>query len=182
MKRFGMYALVAGLACTVMLGACSMSSETTTEISTTTDGKTTTTTTTTTSENGGASETTTDTSITIDLNDWTDAWMGSSDAGYDVFYAQAPEGTPQALLVIYDPNSETIESWLGDYEVPEQGYVVITDAGNGSSFGLTAVEEDAEHAILDLGEEYGMADLDVCEFPDFIQAIRQIDVNNQVLN
>ena len=182
MKRFGVCVVAAGLACTVLLGGCSTSSETTTEVSTTVDGKTTTTTTGTTSEDGGAAETAANTSVTLDINDWTDSWMGHSDVGYDVFYAQAPEGTQRAFLMIYDPDSETLESWVGDYEVPEEGYVLITDAGNGAGFGFTVVEQDEGHVALDLGEEYGVAELDTCDFGDFIDTIRQVDVHHQVID
>lgn len=182
MKRFKMCALAAGLACAVALAGCSVSSESTTEteVSTTTDGKTETTTTTTT-EADGEQETTSETNVTLDINDWTDAWAGASDAGFDVYYAQAPEGTAQAFLVIYDPESETLETWVGDYEVPEDGFVELTDAGNGAGFAFAVVEQDESSVTLDLGEEYGIAELSACDIDEALDAISEVDVNGQFI-
>lgn len=180
----------ASLACLLAVGTlgCSMSSESSSkaEVSVTDEDGTTTTTTSETStsastDDGVTTESSTTTSKTIDANDWTDAWMGSSDKGYDVYYAQAPQGTAQAMIVVYNPETQELISVVGSYEVPEQGVVVITDvADENVSFQLTAEEETEDGAVLDLGDEFGIATLDVCTMDELIDAVQKVDVNGEV--
>lgn len=182
--------LSTGLACVLALGAmgCSASVESTstTEVSTTDEDGTTTTTTTETktgadTENGVTNESSTESSVVISLSEWEDGWIGNSDKGYKVFYAQAPSGTKQALLVIQDPNTQELYSFLGNYEVPQQGVVAITDAGAGNKATVVASDETAEGVTLDLGSDFGKAECKTTPFDEFIAELKKVDTEHQVL-
>lgn len=182
--------LSTGLACVLALGTlgCSMSSEstTTTEVSVTDEeGVTTTTTsesTTSSSSDGEAtSESSTTTTKTIDMNEWVDAWMGASDTGYNAYYAQAPAGTNQAMIVVYNAETGDFISVVGDYEVPQEGVVKITDMNDeDTSFTLIATEQAEDYIVLDMGTDFGTARLDVCSMGELVDAIKQVDVNGEV--
>ena len=182
--------LSTGLACVLALGTlgCSTSTEstTTTEVSVTDeDGVTTTTTsettTTSSSDEGDSTETTTTTSKTIDINGWVDAWMGTSSTGFNAYYAQAPEGTNQAMIVVFNPDTEEFLSVIGNYEVLEQGVVKITDvADENISFTIIATEQTEDHVTLDLGPDYGTAQLDTCAMDELVDAIKQVDTEGVV--
>ena len=182
--------LSTGLACVLALGTlgCSVSSEstTTTEVSVTDEeGVTTTTTSESTTSSSSDGETTaessTNTSKTIDMNEWVDAWMGTSDTGYNAYYAQAPDGTNQAMIVVCNAETGDFLSVVGNYEVPQEGVVKITDMNDESiSFTLIATEQTEDYIVLDMGSDFGTAKLDVCAMGDLVDAVKQVDVKGEV--
>lgn len=182
--------LSTGLACVLALGTlgCSMSSEstTTTEVSVTDEEGVTTTTTsesTTSSSSDGetTSESSSSTSKTIDMNEWTDAWMGASDTGYNAYYAQAPAGTNQAMIVVCNTETGDFLSVVGNYEVPQEGVVKITDMNDDSiSFTLIATEQADDYIVLDMGTDFGTAKLDVCTMGELVDAVKQVDAKGEV--
>lgn len=185
--------LATGLACILALGTmgCSVSSEskTTTEVSTTDEDGTTTTTTTettssTSSDEGTSSETTTETTTVIDMSEWTDAWMGDSDKGFKVFYAQSPTDSAeaQALIAVYKPETKEIVKCLGTFTVPKEGWLLVEDAGNSDTFQFGISDETSAGAKLDLGDEFGIADVKPTPFDEFIQELRAVDVNHTVIS
>ncbi len=186
MRKNAAHAIVcAGLAGIIALGTCgcSTSKETTvtTEV-TDEDGKTHTTKTTTTEKDGEVESTTTE-STTIDVSDWEDAWYGEATKGHEVYYAESPDGGKKGMLVIYNPETETLESWVGDNTGDADGtYVTTTDAVNGSSFtfGINSLDEDGD-LQLDMGDEYGTADLSLVEMDELLDMIAEVDVNGQVI-
>ena len=96
---------------------CSVSSSSesssTLETSVTDEQGNTTTTKTTTDSDGN---TTTETTKTLSIGDWVDEWMGKTDKGYEVYYAQAPDAT-EAFLVLH---SESVgdKDFIGESEAP----------------------------------------------------------------
>lgn len=180
-------AVCVGLAGVIALGTCgcSVSSESETAISTevTDEDGTTRTTETTTTEKDGETETTTTESTVIDVADWENAWYGQTAKGHDVYYAQSPDGGSQGMLVIYDPETETLESWVGNNTSDTEGtYVTTTDAVNGSSFtfGVISLDDD-DNLQMDMGDEYGTAELSLVEIDELLEMIAKVDVNGQVI-
>ena len=175
----------AGLACMLVLGTlgCSVSSESTTstEVSVTDEDGTTTTTKTeasasASSDEGVNADASTTTATTISIADWEAAWAGTSENGYDVYYAQAPEGTNQALIAVYNPETEELLSVVGGYEMVDENALTITDINDeGLSFTFTILDQGDDYAELDLGEEFGTAKLDLCAMDELIDALKAID-------
>lgn len=181
------FIVAAGLATILTLGCCSCSAshESTTTVSTefTSEDGTTDSTTTTTTEKDGEVETTTEDETIIDVADWEDAWMGETTRGYQVFFAQSPDGGAQGMLVIYDPETETLEAFVGENTTDEEGtYVTTTDAANGSSFTMGIIEQDEEgNLVLDMSDDYGQATLEPCGMDTLLEAVQEIDVNGTVI-
>lgn len=183
--------LSTGLACVLALGAmgCSASVETTTktEISTTDEEGTTTTTTTesttgASTEDGVTSETTTETSTTFNISEWEDGWIGESDKGYKIFYAQAPQGTTQAMVVMQNLETNELLSIMGEYTVPDEGVVALTSAsGNGDNATIVVTNQTAEGATFDIGSEFGKTDAKKVPFAEFLDELRAADPNHEVL-
>lgn len=100
-----------------------------------------------------------------------------------MYYAESPDGGKKGMLVIYNPETETLESWVGDNTGDADGaYVTTTDAVNGSSFtfGINSLDEDGD-LQLDMGDEYGTADLSLVEMDELLDMIAEVDVNGQVI-
>jgi hypothetical protein len=179
--------VAAGLASILALGsfACSATSTSTTEVSTsTTDADGNTTTTTTKTENG---ETTTETKTeaatdnVIDVSTWKNAWMGKSSTGYDVYYAESNEGESDSMLVVRNADKNEAESFIGKATSKEQNVITI-DAPNATfTFGIEGATEGEESVTLNLGEQYGTAELKRCTIDDLLSAIRAFDTNHDIL-
>lgn len=183
--------VAAGLASILALGsfACTATSTSTTEVSTsTTDADGNTTTTTTKTENG---ETTTETKTeaatsattdnVIDVSAWKNAWMGKSSTGYDVYYAESNEGESDSMLVVRNADKNEAESFIGKATSKEQNVITI-DAPNATfTFGIEGATEGEESVTLNLGEQYGTAELKRCTIDDLLSAIRAFDTNHDIL-
>ena len=171
-----------GLACALVFGACgcsvSSSSESTSTVETSVtdeNGDTTTTTTTV----GSDGTTTTETVKRLEIGEWTDAWMGSTDKGYDVFYAESLDGS-QAFLVLH---SESDTDWfIGDTENPEEGLVTVF--GQDASFTFQIKEADTGYDKLTLwfGDDYGTATLTRCNLDELVEGVHEFDPDGKILS
>jgi hypothetical protein len=183
--------VAAGLASILALGsfACTATSTSTTEVSTsTTDADGNTTTTTTKTENG---ETTTETKTeaatsattddVIDVSTWKNAWMGKSSTGYDVYYAESNEGESDSMLVVRNADKNEAESFIGKATSKEQNVITIDTPTHTFTFGIEGATEGEESVTLDLGEQYGTAELKRCSIDDILSAIRAFDTNHDIL-
>ena len=182
--------VAAGLAGILAVGTCgcSASSESSTTVTTSgthedgTTEETTTTTTTTTDSEGTSTETTTQESVTIDITDWTSGWIGDSDTGYHILYAEDPENGAQALLVIADPESGEYLHFVGK-NTNEDGVVTITDVGNGDYFTYGIGEQNSDGAAeLLLGDTYGTAQLTQVDIDTFIDELQNVDTDGVIVS
>lgn len=174
-------AVSGAIALSLGLAGCSSSSTTTTEVTTeettTADDGTTSTTTTTETTTDGKTETTTTTtdsktsasSDTIDVDSWTDAWMGTSDKDEYFYYAESPDGSFGAMVILND--NDEYWRYVGPTSSTKEGYVVITDAESGASvtFEVTAADEEG-NVEIDLGKD-GKAVLGKCDIDKVWEAI-----------
>lgn len=119
--------VAAGLACALVIGACgcSFSSESTSTSPLTTEvtnedgttSKTTTESTATVGTDGASSSTSTTSETIVNVDEWEAAWKGTSSTGETIFYAQSPDDYSQALLAIYNPDTQALETYIGGYEM-----------------------------------------------------------------
>ena len=179
--------VAAGLASVLVLGVCgcSFSSESTSTSSLTTEvtdeeGTTTTTTTessSTVGTDGVSSSSSTTTQKTVSIEDWEAAWMGTSSTGETVFYAQSPEELSQALLAIYNPDTQELETYVGGFEMVADNALKITDVGNGNAYVFEILSDENGEAELNLGDDHGTATVSSCPMSDLIEALTEADVN-----
>jgi hypothetical protein len=59
--------------------------------------------------------------MVIDISSWTDAWIGQTDNGQTMFYAQSPDGGAQGVFAVYDPQTTQIIGVVGDNTTTEEG-------------------------------------------------------------
>lgn len=180
--------VAAGLTAVLSLGitGCSFSSshESTSTLSTsvTDENGVTETTETTTTDNNGEVETTTSTDTTIDISSWEAAWIGTTDAGQTMFFAQSPDAS-QGVFAIYDPSTDETMGVVGDRDdTDEDDEVSYTDATSGKSVDIVIREQnDDGTAVINVGEEYGDTTLDPVSIDDFLDQLSAVDVNGEVL-
>ena len=181
--------LAAGLAGALALGGvgCSFSSshESTSSVSTsvTDENGVTETHESTTTETDGVTETTESDSLTIDIEDWTDAWIGEAEGGQTIFYAESPDGGKQGLFAVYDPSDSSVEGVVGDNHTDEEGDAVQTvDVYSGDSVTMVIRDRGDDGSItINVGDPYGDARLDPVSMDEFIERLSAVDVNGDVL-
>ena len=182
--------VAAGLTAILSLGVtgCSFSSshESSSSVSTsvTDENGVTETTETTTTDTDGNVETTTTTNKIIDISDWTDAWIGQTDAGQTMFYAQSPDGGAQGVFAVYDPETDEVMGVVGDNSVNEEGdEVTCVDADSGKSVDMVIREQDDDNTlVINVGEEYGDTVMTPVSMDDFLDELAAVDVNGVVLS
>ena len=176
--------VAAGLAGILALGTCgcsassSSSSSSTLETSVTDEEGTTTTTKTTTDSDGN---TTTETSTRLEMGEWVDAWMGTSDKGYDVFYAQAPDGT-QAFLVLHNEDADDTEVFIGETEFPEEDLVTVYGQESKFTFQIREADEEHDDVTLWCGDDYGTVEIERCDLDDLAEAVHEFDPDGVILS
>jgi len=101
-------------------------------------------------------------------------WMGVSDKGETFYYAEANDGSKQAIMVVYDPSSNKYVSFVGTAEQVSDNQVTITDfqTGNTLTFAITAADQDG-NVVIDMGEQ-GNAVLAKCDPSEVLKAIQAI--------
>lgn len=101
-------------------------------------------------------------------------WMGVSDKGETFYYAEANDGSKQAIMVVYDPSSNQYVSFVGTAEQVSDNQVRITDikTGNTLTFAITAADQDG-NVVIDMGEQ-GNAVLAKCDPSEVLKAIQNI--------
>ena len=167
---------------------CSFSSshESTSTVSTsvTDENGVTETTETTTTDNNGDVETNTSTDTIIDISSWTDAWIGTTDAGQTMFYAQSPDGGAQGVFAIYDPETNEVMGVVGDNTTNEAGdEVECVDAYSGKSVDMVIREQNDDNTlVINVGAEYGDTTMSPVSMDDFLDQLAAVDVNNVVLS
>lgn|GEM_PF-4070403 len=181
--------MAAGLACALVIGACgcSFSSESTSTSTLTTEvtnedgttGKTTTESTATVGTDGASSSTFTTSETIVNVDEWEAAWKGTSSTGETIFYAQSPDDYSQALLAIYNPDTQALETYIGGYEMVADTALRITDAGNGEAYVIENLSNADENGAveLNLGDVHGTVTLAPCTITELIDAISEVDVD-----
>ena len=177
----------AGLAAVLTLGVtgCSCSSESTSTVSTsvTDENGVTETTETTTTNTDGEVETSTTTNMVIDISSWTDAWIGQTDNGQTMFYAQSPDGGAQGVFAVYDPQTTQIIGVVGDNTTTEEGdEVTCTDVYSGDTVTMVIREHDDDNTlVINVGEEYGDTTLSPVTMDEFLSELSSVDLNGDIL-
>lgn len=179
-----------GLAGILALGVCgcSFSSSSKTEVSTSsTDegGTTTTTTTTTETSTEDGTSTTTETTTTsdsdrMDMSEWTNYWMGTSTAGYDVYYSESPSGE-EAFLVLRNAEKNDLLSYIGSVESPEENVYTIKGAEHMFTFVVEDVDKNADNLTFNLGDDCGTVEVKRCTVDEFVDAIHEFDTNGDLI-
>lgn len=173
----------AGLVCILAFGTCACSfsssaeSTSTLETSVTDEEGNTTTTTTTTSSDG---TTKTETVKRLEIGEWTDAWMGTTDKDYDVYYAQSPKGD-QAFLVLHNEDKNDTEVFIGDTEVPQEGMFTVHGQDANFTFSIEEADEEHDNVTLWFGDDYGTVKLTRCTLEELAEGVHEFDTDGKIL-
>ncbi|MBP3892662.1 MAG: hypothetical protein J6D34_01315 [Atopobiaceae bacterium] len=172
-----------GLACILVFGACGCSFSSTSESTSTVEtsvtdeeGNTTTTKTTT----GSDGTTTTETTESLAIGEWTDAWIGSTEEGYDVYYAQSPDGT-QAFLVLHNESKNDIDSFIGNTENPEEDIVTVYGQNEKFTFQVVETGDNLDSLTLWFGDDYGTASMTRCSLDELVAGVREFDAEGNII-
>ena len=109
----------------------------------------------------------------VAVSSFANAWMGASDLGETLYYAESADGL-QGCLVVYNPETNEYVSFVGDTSVSDDNMVTITDIQSGLSitFGVKAAD-DGGNVVIDLGQQ-GMAALKACDVAEVVECFNVI--------